>query len=177
MIGYINIKGEEVTSPNLNEDSRHDGKFSPVINNDDFSIVITSTFWGTPMLYGDGYVTDKSGNVVFTLDENMEFVDTVFSEGLTAVKSKSSNKYGFINTDGEIVIPFVLDHRSRFLCGVAAMPWIKAGYINKMGEYIISFATSQYETTICNGFYEDSAIVYQSIGAVKTVYLFEIVRK
>lgn len=66
-----------------------------------------------------------------------------FSEGLAAVKVEG--KWGYINTEGTMVIEAIYDGANRFSEGLAAVSkngrW---GYIDKNGETVIAF---QYEST------------------------------
>lgn len=65
-----------------------------------------------------------------------------FFEGL-AVAWFDSDKEGYINEDGEIVIEFQFEDASVFSEGLAAVKvGDKWGYINKKGEIIIIIITS-----------------------------------
>ena len=58
-----------------------------------------------------------------------------FSEGLASVEL--NNKWGFIDTTGKIVIPFVYESFSNFVKGLALVTINnKSFYINKKGECV-----------------------------------------
>jgi hypothetical protein len=84
---------------------------------------------------------DGEGNVISLFDE----FDSVgrFTEGLAyAVKqNENGNKYGYINRQGEIIIPFEYDYASDFYNGAATVTIAKNGIalhslIDKTGKSI-----------------------------------------
>lgn len=86
-----------------------------------------TTFWG--------YI-DKSGKEV--LPVQYKFAKP-FSEGLAAVESSNSIRYGFINTKGEWAIEPNFISVGSFKNGLAsaAVTYNKNGYINTKGEWVI----------------------------------------
>ena len=83
--------------------------------------------------HGVGYFADSEGNKLF----NKQFEEVCeFSEGLARVKQ--NEKWGFINTQGEVVIPCIYDNAWRFFEGLAAVEQNdKWGFINTKGEVVI----------------------------------------
>jgi hypothetical protein len=71
---------------------------------------------------------------------------SMFSEGLAAVQSFENNKLGYINKQGEVVIPFVWKKARDFQNGLALVTrskkflwWDKWVYINKKGEIVRNY--------------------------------------
>jgi hypothetical protein len=65
---------------------------------------------------------------------------SAFSEGLAVVRDSKSRKFGYIGTDGEIVIPPRFADAQPFDEGLAAVQvaqWGKYGYIDKSGQSAI----------------------------------------
>ncbi|MGN7055431.1 WG repeat-containing protein, partial [Neisseria sp. P0003.S004] len=61
-----------------------------------------------------------------------------FSEGLAAVATVDTNKYGYINTKGEMVIPPKYEEAFYFNEGLAAVKILdKWGYIDKRNQWVI----------------------------------------
>lgn len=101
--GYINTKGEVVIAPTYG----HAYSFS-----DNVAVVGK----------GDNeFVIDTKGEVVFVPEKDMIFIEEEFSEGLMPVaKGKElSVKCGYVNTKGEVVIPFEYDIAEGFIDGTA----------------------------------------------------------
>lgn len=93
---------------------------------------------------------NKSGGLyVATLSDFIPF-----SEGLTPVKSRVNNKYGFIDKKLNVVIPFSFKMARPFSDGMAAVQnedgnW---GYINTQGKLIIPFVYSRTPSRFMYGF-------------------------
>lgn len=76
------------------------------------------------------------GEVVFELPDIIEA--GFFAEGLAAVRN-SNDKWGFVNTQGEMVITPQYDDAQAFSEGLAAVRMgNKYGYINHEGQYVIN---------------------------------------
>ena len=83
--------------------------------------------------HGVGYFTDNTGTFLF--NKQFERVSE-FSEGLAPVWQ--NDKCGFINTEGEVVIPCMYDNAWSFSEGLAGVKENgKWGYINTKGEVVI----------------------------------------
>lgn len=101
-----------------------------------------------------GYVDPATGKEVIPLKYNSTGEYDVginpFSEGLVALLDKNQ-KYGFLNTSGQTVIPFKYGHAENFSEGLAAVDngsynenegYIegKYGFIDKTGKIVIPFS-------------------------------------
>jgi hypothetical protein len=96
-----------------------------------------------------------------------------FSEGLIPVKANASNKYGFVDTSGEVAVPFRFDLPVLpFSCGLALTQ--NGEYIDKNGEVVIPRPAGDYETTGGTTFYENTALQVGGKGTT-TVYSLELV--
>ncbi|TXD49207.1 WG repeat-containing protein [Polaribacter sp. IC073] len=65
-----------------------------------------------------------------------------FNNGLLRVRRNFDRKYGFLNTKGEVAIPFYYEDASMFNEGLAAVKDLQAkrwGFIDTKGKLIISF--------------------------------------
>lgn len=67
----------------------------------------------------------------------------IFSEGLAPLRSKSTGKYGFIDSTGRMVIPFQYDAVDGFKQGVARVflntnGALKGGYIDRKGKVLLA---------------------------------------
>lgn len=95
-----------------------------------------------------------SGNLNRTTSTSYEIKE--FHEGLAAIKSKKSEKWGFINKKGKLVISFLYDWVKPFQEGFA--PVLSNGHwgvINKKGEEIIAHI------------YEDISLFTNNLALVK----------
>ena len=83
--------------------------------------------------HGVGYFADSEGNKLF----NKQFEEVCeFSEGLARVKQ--DGKWGYINTQGEVVIPFIYDEVRSFHEGLSPIRQNgKWGFITPQGEVVI----------------------------------------
>jgi hypothetical protein len=83
---------------------------------------------------------DKYGNVVIRPQFNTYNVGQKFSEGLIEIKGSSSNEWGFIDVNNDLIIPFFYEKAHSFQNGLASVKkngrW---GFINKEGEEVIPF--------------------------------------
>lgn len=82
-------------------------------------------------------IIDREGKeIVPAIYQWLDYVQS-FSEGLVAMPL--NHKYGFIDTNGNVVIPFKFEKVEPFVNGVAKVwpDWHHVGYINKKGQEII----------------------------------------
>ena len=78
-----------------------------------------------------GWIHYSGKKITMDLDRKQNF-----SEGLASIRKKGENLYGYINTDGDIVIPPRFLHANPFTCGFAYVctqqhDWV---YIDKQGN-------------------------------------------
>nr|WP_294680799.1 WG repeat-containing protein [uncultured Anaerotignum sp.] len=89
---------------------------------------------------GTSFVLDQEGNTQFAVNYA---IMGGFSDGLALVCSREAEKWGYINTKGELVIPLAFSGGSDFSEGLAAMDAsaeneeIRLGYIDKAGNWVI----------------------------------------
>ena len=119
-IGYISSKGKYVISPQYVEGTDFSDGLAFVVTDNSYPICI-----------------DKKGNVVFKLNK-VNAVEA-FNEGLARFYS-SDEKYGYVNTKGDIVIRAQFEECGPFSEGLA---WVKSndkyGYIDTKGNIIINY--------------------------------------
>lgn len=85
------------------------------------------------------FIIDKSFKVVLQSNENYE-ICSCFHEGLAKVKDRNSNNHGFVNVNGELIIPCKFkgaDDFSDGLCAVYSEGDKYMGFINKQGNVVI----------------------------------------
>lgn len=83
------------------------------------------------------YLTDKNGSVVVDLGKYNNLIVYPFNNNLTPVKEKKSGKYGYIDPDGNIKIPFLYEHAASFRDGVAIVRSDgKCGVIDTLNEMV-----------------------------------------
>lgn len=95
-----------------------------------------------------GFISQSTGKEVIPL----QYVSTghndigvnYFSEGLIAMQ-KSSQKWGYLNSKGAVIIPFIYDSAEDFSEGLAAVSKgkyekNKHGFIDKTGKTVIPFS-------------------------------------
>lgn len=87
---------------------------------------------------GKEYIIDSNFKILFASNEFYEISDN-FYDGLAKVRNKKTNKYGFINLKGDLVIPCVYNNVGNFSEGLCLIynDNNKAGFINKSGEIVI----------------------------------------
>jgi hypothetical protein len=142
--GYINKKGILVIPPIFKEKADFQNGFAIIMEDNINEIDKLAK------------VINVDGEIIYSFNYYSNYVfQHKFSEGLLAVPDNETNKYGFINTKGEWVIPpnfyEVLDFSEGLAavwenenshvdqssgCGTA-VPHPSWGYINKKGKYII----------------------------------------
>ena len=88
----------------------------------------------------DYTIIDKTGKLIKKIDS----CETVysFSDGMAGFKNKSNSKFGFIDINGNKIVPPVYDNFGAFSEGVAAVSKktdnkTKNGYINNKGDIIL----------------------------------------
>lgn len=87
-----------------------------------------------------GYL-DKAGKIAISLDPNQYSYNDDFSDGLACVEAKTSQKYGFIDKSGKLVIPCTYKWADPFQDGYACVQNSrdKYGVIDKSGNTVIPF--------------------------------------
>jgi hypothetical protein len=152
--GYINYNGKFVISPNYDfASSFHEGLATVGFNQKE----------GIINIKGEMIVTGGKTLVYTTLAYATKFSE--FSEGLAKVsRNKFPNRYGYvdlngyINSKGDIVIPFKYYNAESFFEGLAKVSdGKKFGFINKNDKLVIPF---QYDKAF--SFANGLAVVYQS---------------
>ena len=83
------------------------------------------------------YLIDKMG---IPIQEDSYNIEGNYSDGLICVRSIDTDKYGFANAKGQIVIPFLYDEAFDFKEGVARVSKNgKDEYIDKSGRTVLPF--------------------------------------
>lgn len=73
------------------------------------------------------FILDKKGKVLYALPENMQIVSMLFngsqlptqSEGLILVQDDLTEKYGYINRNGKVILPYQYNEAANFSDGLA----------------------------------------------------------
>ena len=164
--GFINTKGEEVITLKydyVEEFSeglvlvRLNGKYGFI--NPKGEVVIPLKFDNAGSFSNSLALVNRDGNKSFINTKGEELISLaeydvagIFSEGLAwvGISDTGSQKYGFINPKGEVVIPIRYDDVGDFTEGLA---WVgigdpgkrKYGFINPKGEVVIPFKYSPVE--------------------------------
>lgn len=95
------------------------------------------------------FYIDNTGETVLTLSVSDYSDIWSFYEGLAAVRSASTGKYGFIDPSGTLVIPCEYDSCGNFADGLAYVSKNgKYGYINSDNENVIPF---EYDSAFGTG--------------------------
>ena len=83
--------------------------------------------------------TDVNGDMQILFSRNDYGVSDKFSEGLAVIKDEKTNRYGYIDKTGEVVIPCVYYRAHDFHNGLAVVDAdvVKAGVIDKTGDFVI----------------------------------------
>ena len=120
----------------------------------------TAAFFGDGLLlswYTEGhcgiFYNNAKGETMFNLfapDAPLNCSSSrIFRNGFAAVKDGQTGKWGYINTKGELVIPYSFDDAKDFSDGlVNVMKDEQYGYINTSGETVIPF---EYEGAYGSG--------------------------
>ena len=116
---------------------------------------------------GTTYLSNNGKKIL--LPPNSPFQHKDFSEGVAAIENysdeygyKSRGKWGFINKDGKMVVPFQYDDVLSFSEGLAAVCYgfREWGYINKKSEIVIPIRYKEAESfseglaAVCNQYGE-----------------------
>jgi hypothetical protein len=153
--GYINIKGIYVIQPRFQQAFSFVNGFATVIEKNKWGCIDKKGNYVIKPIYeivghfSEGLCNAKlQGNKYFFFDEygiskinldaepNLYDFVSSFREGLAIVGKNGF--YGYINTNGKIVIPLIYEDAHEFLNGIAEVQ--KEGkifYINKNGECVI----------------------------------------
>lgn len=124
--GYIDLKGNYIVQPSYDDA-------------EDFSCGVAITCKGS-----NEYIIDRKGNVVYTVDKKSTFIDEQFAHNLMPMIQESGRSLvaGYINTKGDIALPFEYQYATGFVDGTAlVMKDNKVYKINTKGE-ILSEETS-----------------------------------
>ena len=87
------------------------------------------------------YIIDSNFTELFESNENYEICGS-FHEGLASVRNKKTDKYGFIDLKGNLVIPCIYEEADDFSEGLCAVYSVKEnctllGFIDNKGNNII----------------------------------------
>ena len=133
--GYINIYGDEVISPYFDgAGSFCEGLATVRIDKEEDEVVM---YGGWPIKsstrsYRSAIINTKGEYVADIPDHDL----TIFHDGLAL--SGSAGEYGFIDKQGNLVIPRKFNSASQFINGIARVSnGLKYGYINKKGQTVI----------------------------------------
>ena len=153
LYGYIDKKGECIIDPKYKKAGDFSCGLAPVLTDDDWSIIDTNgatVAKGYVPIYGyrDGYClarTDKNQNVLLDrMGERhaYEYEIWQYSEGL--IPARKDNKWGYIDIDGNVVIPFKYEMALPFHEGhaIVVLGGI-SGFIKKDGSVL--FMSPSYE--------------------------------
>jgi hypothetical protein len=156
--GYVDAKGKIIINPQFREASPFSGGIARVIATDgkvgyidqEGTYIVNPTYkYGTVFSEGLACVTKENGSPEYIDNKgrsqfsvsNAEMAGT-FSEGLAPVQV--SNKWGFVNTAGEMVINPQFDEVQAFSDGlVAARLGADWGYIDKAGQIAVAYQFQQ----------------------------------
>ncbi len=100
-------------------------------------------------VYGVLFI-NKSGKVAFDIGERFSEAYP-FTDGMAMVKERSTEKWGYVNTSGEIVLPPVYSknidffHEGRALVAMHETP-TRFGYIDKTGKFIYGPEEGSYSS-------------------------------
>ena len=102
------------------------------------------------------YIIDTNFTELFESNENYEICGS-FHEGLASVRNKKTDKYGFIDLKGILVIPCIYNRTGEYfsdgLCSVYDETHEKVGFINKKGEIVIPITFDAMDGNIGWGHY------------------------
>ncbi len=116
--------------------------------------------------FNDGYaivyqndnqiIIDTNYTVLFESNEIYEICGS-FHEGLASVRNKKTDKYGFIDMKGKLVIPCIFNRTGEYfsdgLCSVYDEGYDKVGFINKKGEIVIPITFDAMDSNVDWGHY------------------------
>lgn len=119
--GYIDVKGNFVIEPSFDDA-------------EEFSCGVAITTKGN-----NDYVIDTKGNIIYTADKTTVLLDDWFESNMVPVLKEQGRSYvaGYINTKGEIAIPFEYQYATEFIDGTALVLKDNKVYtINTKGEIL-----------------------------------------
>lgn len=119
---YINKEGKYAFPGNYENAGAFSEEVAWIVNEDSYPILI-----------------NKQGEILVSLPEARETRN--FSEGLSAIliKSNNSQKWGFVNKEGEIVIAPQFERTGYFSEGLCSVTLDgKDGYINQEGKFTVN---------------------------------------
>ena len=131
-IMYIEKGGDKVTSVFVN-------KAGEILGNTEYNEVF---FFSEGLAYADGGYIDSTGKYVLTTNDlpsgNYSFYPACFSEGIVAIVNNATEKYGFADKNGKIIIEPKYDAvLGGFRNGLVKVNLNgKSMYINKQAEII-----------------------------------------
>ncbi len=137
--GYIDIKGNEVIPCSFK---------NAVFFNGGRAIVEDRSKW---------FFIDRKGKRIFPMvfDE----IESLFKEGVAV--AKLNGKYGAVDTQGHIILPFIYNHLGKFADGLAPMALDSvSGFINRSG--VLKFKSTYTPPPFSEGlsFIYDTLMVY-----------------
>ena len=160
--GYIDHSGNEVISCNYLKASGFSCGLAKVYNHDLYGFIDKAGNEQIPYKYReasdfvDGYSAIKAKNNAsgvinlkgeYVISPNQYEYTDVFYNGL-ALSQKRNHRYGFLNEDGKIVIPFVFKSATPFIDGFSEVTfddWEKQKYkIDTHGNLVISLHGKDY---------------------------------
>ena len=125
--------------------------------------------------FSNGLTMVRKGDDVLFIDQAGQEVappepetNVIFSEGLAAVGDQTGTKRGYIDNDGNEIIPYIYDGVRHFSEGLASVKKDnKWGYIDRTGKEVIPFI---YDSAL--GFSENLAMVKKDgrWGIIKNIY-------
>ncbi|MFN6474224.1 MAG: WG repeat-containing protein [Nostoc sp. SerVER01] len=152
--GYLNQAGQLVVSPQFDQAGKFSGGFAPVKIKDKWGFInlkgqVSITLQNNIVDESNSSKRDDSdrsstdllkdlGDIKLNTKyrDDSDRLSSSFSEGLAAIKL--NGKWGFINENGKLVIPYQFDEVQKFFGGVATVRvgnlW---GVINLEGKWII----------------------------------------
>lgn len=84
------------------------------------------------------FFINKKGEIALEIDKDL-YTDVMFKDDMLKVYDSNMN-FGFMDKEGNIVIPLIYEDANRFSEGLACVTLdSKSGYINKDGEVVIDF--------------------------------------
>lgn len=154
-VGAINQKGKVVIPFQFHNINPFQGEVaeatladSALILDKKGNVLIASSDKYYYSIYSEYNIIQKSRNIdsifLYNIYGNLLYKDNTevyISEGLIA--KKQNNKYGFIDSNGKVIIDFIYEDAKKFTEGLAAVKKDgKYGFINKKGEEVIPFSYS-----------------------------------
>ena len=115
------------------------------------------------------YLIDKMG---IPIQEDSYNIEGNYSDGLIRVRSIDTDKYGFANAKGQIVIPFLYDSAFDFKEGVARVSKNgKDEFIDKSGRTVLPFRDKVGYSYTCS----EGLIYFQK--EIRSLYFFGFMNK